>query len=269
MTMHQSSSHFSSNPSLQISSMPTSPLSVQSIPAFSNDGLDPTQASLNRLQPLIDQLDSSLRLPNNPRAFMVYLLGLMIVFAGGFLHVLIAAQIMQAEFTLNQLQEEYRAIEQQNGDIIFQIARDTNIARLQERVLAQGYVPVQEREYVFVPNASIANTAANTAPLTENSSETSADVTTSVVAQPPAATISSGNVDAGHVEIGQVGRWEEFWSMTWRSATGSRSPSPSDTTANTTSSHLQRSKDAPDFWSAWWEEASARGSKLLDQFRGQ
>ena len=122
--MHQSSSHFSSNPSLQISPMSvSSPLAA--IPSFDNNGLDPTQASLNRLQQVIGMLDSSLRLPNNPRTFTIYLFGLVIVFAGAFMHVLVAAQIMQAEFTLNQLQEEYRSLEQQNGDIIFQIARDS------------------------------------------------------------------------------------------------------------------------------------------------
>jgi hypothetical protein len=270
--MHQSSSHFSSNPSLQITPMSvSSPLAA--MPSFDNKGLDPTQVSLSRLQQVIGMLDSSLRLPNNPRAFMVYLLGLAIVFAGGFMHVLVAAQIMQAEFTLNQLQEEYRALEQQNGDIIFQIARDTNMARLQERVTAMGYVPVQEREYVFVPSERLAELAT----LAQSSTETSAIVApaeTTITAQPAAAVMSSANKG-----IGQFARWEEFWNATWRSATGGAAATMPDMTANSapatqssaevTPNNTQLAKPSPNFWSVWWGQATEQGSKLLDRFNSQ
>jgi hypothetical protein len=226
------------------------------MPSFDNDGLDPAQVSLNRLQQMIGFLDSTLRLPNNPRAFMVYLVGLAIVFAGAFMHVLIAAQIMQAEFTLSQLQDEFRAIEQQNGDIIFQIARDTNMARLQERVVAEGYVTVQEREYVYVPSEIPADTGI-----------LAADKAVKPVASAaqPVATPATANFRATQ-EKGQFARWEEFWNTTWRSATSSgvaASSSPSVSTASTSISDLP----AADFWSSWWEEATSRGAQLLEQFR--
>src|SRR3954470_9258099 len=111
MTMPQSSSHFSSSTqSLQISPMSVAP-TLTSMPAFDNNGVDPALASLNRIQQIIGLLDSTLRLPNTSRAFSIYLLGLGIVFVGAFLHIFVAAQIMQARFTLNQLQEEYRSLE--------------------------------------------------------------------------------------------------------------------------------------------------------------
>src|SRR5262245_11239312 len=134
MTMPQSSSNLSSNPSLQISPMSVGS-SLAPIPTFDNSGLDPAKVSLPRLQQLIGLVDTSLRLPSTPRAFIVYLLGLAIVFTGAFMHVMVAAEIMRAQFTLSQLQAEYTAIDQQNGDIIFQIARDTNMARLHDRVM--------------------------------------------------------------------------------------------------------------------------------------
>ena len=265
--MSQSSSHFPSNPSLNIARMSvSSPLA--SMPSFDKNGMDPTQESLNRLQQIIAILDSTLRLPNTPRAFAVYLLGLVIVFAGAFMHVLVAAQIMQAEFTLSQLQDEYLAIEQQNGDIIFKIARDSNMERLHQRVLEMGYVQAEKREYIIVaPDASPSENLAST--LTP---ETSAvEATALEAAAPETDVIKSGtqvnaNVSA-NISGGQWTRWEEFWSTTLRSATGNTSAAP-----NTVSSQTKPASSAaanPNFWAVWWEQASAQGSKLLDQFSGQ
>jgi hypothetical protein len=242
---------------------------VASIPTFDNGGVDPAQASLNRLQQIIGALDSTLRLPNSPRAFAVYLLGLSIVLVGAFLHVYVAAQIMQAEFTLNQLREEYRSIEQQNGDIIFQISRDTNMARLYERVKAMGYVPVQEREFIFAPNEMVVtapegveNIASSTHPAATSENAPLAQAALEVT---PASTLGSS---LG----GQVGRWEEFWQQTLRAATGSVAAAPNvpaEQTPSKTTGSTQRSDATPNFWAVWWEQASEQGEKLLDQIRGQ
>jgi hypothetical protein len=258
---------------------------LASIPAFDNNGVDPAQASLNRLQQVIGLLDNTLRLPNTPRAFAVYLLGLIIVFAGAFLHVLVAAQIMQAEFTLGQLKEEFSAIEQQNGDIIFKIARDTNMARLHQRVLEEGYVPVQEREYIFVPSATLAEAATLAQGISVNDTATTALAATAT--QPAAAVAPQANEGGANKDGGQFALWEEFWAMTWRAAFGrSELPSTPNVTSNLTTNVAasaapksvandaqptvaQPATTSPNFWSVWWEQASDQGSKLLEQFRSQ
>jgi hypothetical protein len=273
MTMHQSSTHFSSNPSLQISSMSvSSPLSVASIPSFDKDGVD-SQSSLNRLQQLIGVLDNSLRLPSTPRAFMIYLAGLVIVFAGAFMHVLIAAQIMQAEFMLNQLQEEYRAIEQQNGDIIFQIARETNMARLKEQIIALGYEPVRDREYIFLPSESLADVE-----LVEDSAQANAvsgiDADPATANPPELMAFASPNLPAIHWDGSQFARWGEFWNTTWRSAPGSRANTSDSAAPSIITSMAAGSANASSAmpsqwttqWTTWWERATDQGSKLLDQF---
>lgn len=272
--MPQSSSHFSSNPGLNITpmpmpTMPGSPLAA--IPSFDNKGIDPAQASLNRLQQLIGFLDSTLRLPSTPRAFMVYLLGLAIVFTGAFLHVLVAAQIMQAEFTLSKLQEEYRAIEQQNGDIIFRIARDSNMARLHERVVAQGYGPAETREYLFVPNKAIARSTGETTDETTDATvavaQSSAQVEAAPAVEPTAASQAAQPTTANLG--GQFARWEEFWTNTLRSATGAVTAAPA-VPASTKQGIVARSVQPPaNFWSVWWEEATKQGSQLLERFRSQ
>jgi hypothetical protein len=235
-------------------------MSVAALPSFGADGLDQAQLSLNRLQQLINLLDSSLRLPNNPRAFMIYLLGLSIVFAGAFVHVLIAAQITQAEFALTKLQEEYRSIEEQNGHIIFQIARDTNLMSLHARVVEQGYVPVQEREYVFVP----ADTLLDSSALANAEQNKAAQPTVSQPATAAQATalMNSINSDA-QTNIGQFARWEEFF------AVGTNPNAALTSASNTGVSNTGASIDTPAFWSTWWEQTTARGSELIKEFSAQ
>jgi hypothetical protein len=238
--------------------------------------LDPAQASLNRLQQIVGVLDSTLRLPNTPRAFAVYLLGLVIVFAGAFMHVYVAAQIMQAEFTLSQLREEYRSIEQQNGDIIFQIARDTNMARLYERVQATGYVPVQRREFIFVPNETLAEITPATKNVSDEPLAAKADNAEDNIATATEAALSVAPASSlGTTLGGQVGRWQEFWDATLRAATGSMAAGPNvngssaPSKANNGAGDTHTSTATPNFWAVWWEQASEQGSKLLDQVRGR
>jgi hypothetical protein len=262
MIMPQSSSHFSSNPSLHISPMSVS-TSLSAMPSFDKNGLDSAQASLNRLQQLIGLLDSSLRLPNTARAFMIYLVGLAIIFTGAFMHVFVAAQIMQAEFTLHQLQEEYRALEQQNGDIIFQIARDTNMQKLHERAVLEGYVNVEQREYAFAP----ADVLAETAPLADSSAKNIAPA-----AAAPSIASSTTRAASTNQSGSQFARWEEFWNTTWQAAIGGTTTTQSSqaaTLSNTQSGKTQLSKAAPNFWAAWWEQATQQGAKLLDQLHDQ
>lgn len=223
--------------------------------------MDPTQASLNRLQQLIDLVDSTLRLPNSPRAFAIYLLGLLIVFVGAFLHVLVAAQIMQAEFTLAQLQEEYRSVEQQNGDLIFQIARSSNMARLHQEIASAGYVPVKDREYIFVSSPAIATDTLATTPVTP--------ATTELAAQPAEITAAAQPEQASPVARtnthgSQWVHWEEFW----RDTLGMSAARTPELTLN--AAPARASATTPNnFWAVWWEQASAQGEKLLEQIRGQ
>lgn len=257
--MPQSSSNFSSSSTLNIPSMTgtslTVPSPLTSIPSFDNNGLDPAQASLSRLQQIISALGSILRLPSTPQAFGVYLLGLGIVFVGAFLHVLVAAQIMQAEWQLAQLQEEYRALEQQNGDIIFQIARDSNMARLHERVQALGYVPVQEHEYVMKPQELHA--ATTPAPLETAQSEALAAADEAPAASAP---VTTSPVNLG----GQVNSWEIFWRNTlgWRYQEAAALPAA---TTSSVATSAPTSHSDTNFWAVWWEQARQQGSKLLDQ----
>jgi hypothetical protein len=220
---------------------------------------------------------------------MVYLLGLAIVLVGAFLHILVAAQIMQAEFTLGQLKEEYRAIEQQNGDIIFQIARDTNMAKLHERVVGQGYVPVQEREYVFARKMPLAITASEVVQSTESDNSVAPATVTAdapLAATEPMVTATPLSTMIG----GQFARWEAFWTAQWQGTFGNLSTNPANISSNaqsnaaavdaaasatantlsdTVATDAEPTTESTNFWSVWWAEASEQGTKLLEQFSSQ
>lgn len=257
---------------------------LTSIPSFDNNGVDPALASLNRLQQIIGLLDSTLRLPSTPRAFAIFLLGLGIVFAGAFLHIFVAAQIMQSQFTLHQLQEQYSALEQQNGDIIFQIARDTNMTRLHDRIVAQGYVPVQAREYVYVPDRSAPIAAAPGAteatvqanPADGPAANANAD-TNDAGQNAPVAVVSAPTVARAAVTNsgpGQLAKWGDFWNSIWQSASGAKTTA--SVSAVSGSLRANQSQPANDntngnanFWAVWWDKATEQGSKLLTQFHGQ
>ncbi len=151
--MPRTSASFSPNPTLRMApgQAVVGPSSISTLaPPFDQDA-DPTAPAWQGLAHLIDTLDRTLRLPSTPRAFMHYMAALILVFTGALLHVVIAAQVMAAKLELAELERQDALIEQQNGDLIFRIARDFNVIRLQEKAAGQGYVPATEREYVLIP----------------------------------------------------------------------------------------------------------------------
>ena len=164
--MPRTSASFSPNPALRMASgqaVAGSPsLSTLTSP-FDHDA---NPAAWQGLARLIDTLDRYLRLPSTPRAFMLYLAGLILVFTGALLHVTVAAQVMAAKIELADLNRQYALIEQQNGDLIFRISRHSNVMRLQEQAAGLGYVPATEREYIFVPSESAPAMAAAPTPST-------------------------------------------------------------------------------------------------------
>jgi hypothetical protein len=119
-------------------------------PPFDPHATGASAPALPGLVRLIDTLDRALRLPSTPREFLLFLAGLVLIFTGALLHVLVAAQIMAAEIQLNALDQQAALIEQQNGELTFQIARESNIMELQAQAVSQGYGPATQREYVFV-----------------------------------------------------------------------------------------------------------------------
>jgi hypothetical protein len=230
---------------------------VPGLPSFDPSALDPSAVSFGRLQQWVDILDRYLRLPTTFRDFVIYLTGLILIVAGATLHVYMAAQILQAKYERQQLVQQLIKLQEQNGDLVWKIARETNMAQLQQRVLAQGYAPIETREYVYA--------APEHAPLaTQPSSvDTPSGPTDALSAAAPARSLAAP-ASAARPPLEQ---WEAFFAFQWHPT-----PPTVDSAARQTASREQASASsssdssagpATEPWGNWWRETLARGVKLL------
>jgi len=184
----------------------------------------------------LDIADRYLRLPAGPRAFLLYLAALIIVSAGATLYVALAAQILQAEVQLTRLERQLAAVEQQNGDILWKIARETNMNHLYTRISAMGYVPVEKREYVAVDTRPIA-------PAVQPTLADTPPATTTPTAQRPAAA------------------WQAFFTSRSRPA-----PTPVLTAGQVRLPRAADSDPTADQWRLWWQQTLDRGATTLTQW---
>lgn len=109
-----------------------------------------TNVQRNRLERLVRNIEQSLPLPTGPRGFLLYLCGLILITGGMAILTLMSAQIAQSQRELASLNREHRLIQQQNADLIWHIARETNLERIERRLTAKGYVPVTDVQYLVV-----------------------------------------------------------------------------------------------------------------------
>jgi hypothetical protein len=86
------------------------------------------------------------------------------------LQISLSAEILQAEVRVNELQFEYERLGQENSELVWKIARESSLERLQHRVAGLGYAPIAEREYVPVVVQSAAGSAAAVASSIESAS---------------------------------------------------------------------------------------------------
>ncbi|HXF64494.1 MAG TPA: hypothetical protein VNK95_22885, partial [Caldilineaceae bacterium] len=216
------------------------------LPPFDSGALGPSVAALGRLRQLLDLLDRTLRLPSTPRAFMIYLAALILIFAGATLHVFLAAQILQARVELRQLQHELAKLEEQNGDLAWQIARETNLEHVLERIIAQGYMPASQREYHIIPAAPAIADAASPA----------------AAPQPLAAAASTLDDLPAASARSPLAEWETFFRRQWRPA----QPEPSAPPAPDLASALTGEDAAGEQWRHWWQETLDRGAAVVQAF---
>ena len=212
-------------------------------PAFDlDDRRDQSQIvardSVTRLADWVEELDRCLQLPTSFRSFAPVGLGLLLFVVGAFIHLLLAVQILESKAQLQQLRQEYYAIEQQNGETTFLIARETNLDRLRQQVVAQGYVPITKRHYVFQPVPASADVSA--------ADVSAADV--SAAGAPPAPSAQQVNDSAQTLPNWQ--RWEAFLGLS-SSAPTARSDTP-------------RVVNTPADWELWWQRTLEQGSRLLE-----
>jgi hypothetical protein len=253
-------------------SSPT-PLSAAALPSFDPDTLSPTR---NRIARIIGFLDNSLRLPDNPRAFGLYLVALLVIFIGAFLHVLMAAQIMQTRYTLSSLEREHVNLERENGNLVYVISTYLNQGRLYTEAGNQGYITPELRTFVVREAPAVAQS------LPETATATSAGVTATEIAVVAEAdtTLPIRPAPAAQPDAERAvwQSWGEFWVRMWRPATradqpvatqpapdrlsGSRADAPGELPA----AFLQ---EANARLTTWWQQSTTRAELLFEQMVGR
>ncbi len=238
--MHSSRSPVASSLSSTLSpatSFPASgPLPVFDLDDLRDQGQVAAAGSFARLADWVEEIDRRLQLPATFQSFALVCVGLLLFVAGAFMHLLLSVQILETKVQLAQLREEYNAIEQRNGETVFLIARETNLARLRERVVAQGYVPITARQYIFQDAPPESAQPAQT-PLAQQAPETPAPTPSDQSASQPLANWQ---------------RWEAFLGLGNSNA------------AQSTASEPPRSATSHAAWDAWWQRTLEQGNRLLE-----
>ena len=226
---------------------------VTNLPGFDPATVDPADSALAQLRQMVGAVDQLLRLPHDARTFALFIVGLMLVFGGALTQVWLSAQIMQAKVQLVRLDAEFYTIEQQNGDIIFDIARLSSLPRLKEQIIALGYVPVQAREYVVVETPILA--VAPTIPAIDPVAAASTAVAPNQA--PSLRAAIAGNVaESSFWGQNQMGQWQAFFGFGAMATTAVAAPQPS-TAASERSWQEQ--------WQQRWQQTLDQGGAWFEQ----
>jgi hypothetical protein len=106
----------------------------------------PHAGSLRTLKRLL----RAIPLPRTGKDYLLWTFIMVAVAGLVSLQIWISLQITQAEQALVVLQREYRLIEQENAEILWQISQFTQLERIQIESQRMGYVPALKREYRWV-----------------------------------------------------------------------------------------------------------------------
>jgi hypothetical protein len=204
--------------------------------------LQPAAQPLRRIAALIAELERTFSLPQDFRGFAIYTSGILLICTGMLIHIFLSAQILEAEYTIAQQKKQLQSIEQRNGELIWQIARESNLDRIEDRVKALGYLPITQREYVVIPSQVTEPmvSAAAVIPVVE------------VVQDAPAA---------ANPWSSQLSDWGALFTADTRPARASgRTPAlPQTNTVSAQGATRQQ-------WKVWWEEVRAAGDSFSQQF---
>lgn len=101
----------------------------------------------NRLERLVESVERSLPLPTSPRGYLLYLCWLVLIVGGMGILALMSAQILEARMQLQSLHTEHTLVQQRNSELVWLIARETNLERVQRRLAGKGYIAATDYDY--------------------------------------------------------------------------------------------------------------------------
>lgn len=193
----------------------------------------------NRLERMVENVERSLPLPTSARGYLLYLCWLTLIVGGMGILTLMSAQILQARVDLQRLRDEHTLVQQRNSELVWLIARETNLERVQRRLAGKGYIATDDLDYDLQyvvlgapatgPDASSpALTASTTSPaspappITSPGAATLAETTADAAAGSPVAQVQTSRAQTSEHDtavtenwssaLGQgIGRWEALF----------------------------------------------------------
>lgn len=97
-------------------------------------------------------LAQTLRLPDTWQSFLLFTVSIAVACVGLLLHLQLSTTILQEKFHLNALQQEEQVIAEQNANLVWAIAQETELGNVKTRATALGYKPALQRNYLIVPD---------------------------------------------------------------------------------------------------------------------
>lgn len=97
----------------------------------------------------------TLRLPDTWQAFLLFTLAVIIACVGMILHLQISTTILQDKVRLQALQAEEQVIAEQNANLVWAIAQETELMSVKTRATALGYKPALQRNYIIIPGDTV------------------------------------------------------------------------------------------------------------------
>jgi len=99
-------------------------------------------------------LGIGLTLPNSLQGFLLFLLALIVVIVGMTMQIMLSIQIWQTTAKVEQFKVEYRAVEQQNTALVWEIAQQSTLENVRQRAEALGYNVALNRYYLPAPQSA-------------------------------------------------------------------------------------------------------------------
>ncbi|RIK43141.1 MAG: hypothetical protein DCC55_06575 [Chloroflexi bacterium] len=109
------------------------------------------------------RLEQQIGLPATFSGFLLFALAVTILCACMALLVITSVQTYQARQQIAALERRYREVEQQNAELVWQIAQHTSLEQVRQRALALGYEAPAFRHFVPWPSASTTTVQSSTA----------------------------------------------------------------------------------------------------------
>lgn len=176
---------------------------------------DSLQQTFNRRR--FEVLQEMLWLPETYQQYLLLLAGMLAVGLGMLVHIWLTVQIAEARALVSQLAAESQQIERENSELIYAIANNSTLARIEAAARQQGFRPATER--VYVRRNAVHRDAIRSAGLSSAAPESTTPASSPATASGESLP-GAGLLDAVGRGLGAAGEWLQRSAVTTAQTVG-------------------------------------------------